>query len=401
MKIITSGILTVTLVALVITAAAQESGYPPQRGIPAGDTTSKRLGAVRRDINAALVNLNKAPKDIHGGFVEKAIADAIHALSDLTKGLDYIAAHPESDSTGSWPNGGAMPSPLPQLPGSGQGADPSLFAAYNNLRTAFFDFLTGSEVHPYQIGEIGGNRDTIRTDISKAASDLIAGLDYARSQPASATSGKAELIINGDFETPSAPVNGSNANNNLIVKTSDGGEPAGFGWRVRSGSAFAPAGPVVLREGYTNTVQGRTMAFGGSAAEGHQWLDLVGGGSGSTTGSSISQIIATTAGRAYTLSFAYANSPYPASPQSGRTTPHPFSATVTVKDTANDTDLTAPQTFAHETSTATDYHWDQSAVTFTAQSSRTTIQFKAGYISGGFDGMFLDSISVKPAAPKP
>ena len=65
---------------------ALQAGYPPLRGIPADDTTTKRLAAVRRDLASALGNLSNAPKDIHGGFVEKA-------TSDINQALDYVAGN--------------------------------------------------------------------------------------------------------------------------------------------------------------------------------------------------------------------------------------------------------------------------------------------------------------------
>ena len=382
--------------------------YPPARGIPENDTATKRLDAVQNYLRSALVALEKTSASRFAGYVEKSTADTRQALADTAAGLDYLRSHPEADPWSSWTQfdsmNGREPDPLPPTPRSvgtvygrggaseivpGPGIDPNAVAALNALHAGWDAFRTGPGVKPYQVGDIGGYRNRIRDDISSAVSHLIAGFDLASASATVAPNG--ERIVNGSFESPVAPANGPNANTNLMVRTSEGSEPAGLGWRVHSGSPFAVAGPIIVHQGYTNAAQ--AVSFTASAYDGSQWLDFTGGGSGSTSGASISQIIATTPGEQYALTFAVANSPFPAA----RGGPHSFSATVTIKD-SNNRDLISPGTISHNSSTPSDYRWERvGPIVFKAEGTSTIIEFKADYIANGLDGLFLDGISIKPS----
>ena len=291
------------ITASAATIPVAENNYPPQRGIPTDDTTAKRLAAVQRDLRTAADALAQADRAPHGGFVEKALADVNQALADVDKGFDYLDSHPGENSTNAWGGNGRMPDPLRPLPNyaggnlNGRGprasrgfvpeGDSHLIAAYPALRAADRDMMTGPEVTPYQIGEIGGQREAIRRDLAQTVIDLVAALDFAHAaahSPASPAS-DGELVINGGFEIPSAAAPSPQGvirspSASLSVGTSDGNEPAGFGWRVKSGSAFAPGGPIVIHQGFGNAFQG--IHLDAPAYDGQQWLDLVGGGSGAT-----------------------------------------------------------------------------------------------------------------------
>jgi len=413
-------LIAVTLIAVLCTVmisvgqrrggpAAAAAVYPPVRGIPENDTATKRLDAVQTDLKSALDALTKTPTSRFSGFVEKSIADTQNALADVAAGLNYLRSHPEADPWQSWTQfdtmNGREPDPLPPTPRNvgivygrggaqeivpGPGIDPNAVAALNALHAGWDAFRTGPGTKPYQVGDIGGYRNKIRDDISGAVSHLIAGFDLANAPTTVGPDG--ERVVNGSFESPVAPANGPIANNNLMVRTTEGSEPAGLGWRVQSGSPFAVAGPILVRQGYTNAAQ--AVSFSASAYEGSQWLDLTGGGSGSTSGASISQIIATTPGQQYALTFAGANSPFPAA----RGGPHPFSAIVTIQDSVNNRELISPWTMSHSSSTPSDYRWERiGPIVFKAASASTMIQFKADYIANGLDGLFLDGVSIKPS----
>ena len=180
--------------------------------------------------------------------------------------------------------------------------------------------------------------------------------------------------------------------------TSDGNEPAGFGWRVKSGSDFAPGGPIVIHQGFGNAFQG--IHLDAPAYDGQQWLDLVGGGSGATPARpSRKSCPPPPAGSMFLPSPMRTTPSRPPRraeclPQIPIRFPPPLASR-----TPRGTDLIPPLTITHETATVTDYHWTTSGpVNFTAQSSSTSLQFKANYLPRSFTGLFLDGISVKPVS---
>jgi Protein of unknown function (DUF642)/PEP-CTERM motif len=185
---------------------------------------------------------------------------------------------------------------------------------------------------------------------------------------------RADLIINGSFESPSATSSGK------INEIFPGSEPVGFDWTVNSGTVE------IVQQGYT-TPQGQT--FSGPAFDGVQFLDLDGISAGS-----ISQTFVTTAGTLYELSFAYANNPFRNNPfDSGDP-----SATVKVFDTGTNADL-ASLSISHNTSTGSDYQWTSSGqIDFIAEGSSTTLSFISNDAAGSDGGILLDAVSVNAAA---
>ena len=377
-----------------------------------GDTLLNRLAALRADVEAARTALSQAPKPVHGGFVEKTLADVDRTLADVGKAVDYVHAHPEIDPLSAWMADdsmrGAMAKTPPVLPlyagrsGVRRGqyfvqksaaANSNLTVAYAALHDAWFEFSSARpEVKPYQVGDIGGFRNTIRADLTQAEADLIAGLDYAHAPATPGANG--ELVVNGDFEKVPTPTGGNIANRNLALWFQDGNEPAGFGWRVSTVNSFQLGDVTVFHQGYVESGPGRTTSYPAPAADGQQFLALT---CASDSSSAIVQILPTIPGQQYTLTFAYANNPFASAPGVDPTRGTPHAATVTIKDTADGGDLIKPFDFSHDTATAVDYHWVHAdPITFTAKSTRTTLQFTANY--HGHDCVFLDSISIKPAA---
>ena len=192
---------------------------PPAK-FKAGDTLIFRLAAQKDDLQKALAAINLAAKPVHGGFVEKAIADikcldrrqrqGPASTSTRTRRSTPVSAWHADDTMG-----GAMAKSRAAIareygtqlplgwglyhPTFSLGVDTHMTEAYAEVANAVREFSNvAPEMKPYQIGDMGGFRDLIRADLAKAAEDMIAGLDYARSPKT--TSANGELVINGDFE---------------------------------------------------------------------------------------------------------------------------------------------------------------------------------------------------------
>jgi hypothetical protein len=279
---------------------------------------------------------------------------------------------------------------------AGAGVDQNLIDAVDGLR------LTGIEManmtDPYDLADMGGNRDLIRDDMRNAVAHIVAAMEFARDPIKRPASPDSELVVNGGFEDVQAQTRGRAATSGHQVIT-EYGMDTGLGWRVTNANTFQRGAVTLLHEGYSYTSGATTNVFAGPAYEGHQWLDLSGG----TAAGCASQILPTEAGKTYVLNFAYANSPFPplAGSGPGNFGPmHPISITVTVKDTASDADLIQPLKLSHDTSTSTDYYWSKAGpISFVAKGDLTTLQFTPNYDARSMDGMFLDAVSVK-AAPK-
>ncbi len=382
-----------------------------------GDTLELRLLAMKADLNVSLGMLKQAPTAPFAGLIEKAMANVNQALVDSDKGLAYVAANPALNSTWGWTDlklaHGAMPKPMPTIPNwvgqnygrspgvselvnSGQGADQHLVDALNALRQAAVEFSNvHPEMNPYEVGAMDGVRDNIRADISNAVGNILAALDFAHTPIKRPALPEAELVVDGDFEAvPATTTNRSGTSWQRSVMA--GESPTGFGWQVTTGKTFQQGSVTLLHEGFVATSGATTIKSDGLAFSGHQWLDLAGRDAGC-----LSQILPTEVGKTYVLKFAFANSPFPPAGSAGRGDfgpVHPLSATLSIKDTASDADLIAPRSIRHEP--LTDYHWqDSGPITFTAQGPYSILQFTPEYTSRGYDGIFLDAVSVKAAIP--
>lgn len=182
-------------------------------------------------------------------------------------------------------------------------------------------------------------------------------------------------VVNGSFEVPAT----GDAN---IIEVSPGNEPAGFTWRVNSGTVE------IIHQGYTDPA---SQVFAGPAFDSAQYLDLDGISPGS-----ISQTISTTPGGEYALVFEYANNPF----RNGASDTGNPSMAVRVVDAATNAGL-ASATFSHNTSTGTDFDWTPSdSIDFFATGSTTVVEFDSGDAPGSDEGIFLDAISVMPV-PEP
>ncbi len=181
---------------------------------------------------------------------------------------------------------------------------------------------------------------------------------------ASIAASYANQLTNGSFETP------------VIASASFldfgvGGEPPGLTWSVTTNTV--------------DIVSNGVFGWTGTAADGNQWLDLV--GFGSTGG--IEQSFTTTPDRQYTLSFAYANNPGPG-------VPVPVSAEVTV---TNGAATLLDQSISHGTSTTSNFDWTTFSMTFTANGTSALLAFDET-VGGANGGVFLDAASINPSVPE-
>jgi hypothetical protein len=194
-----------------------------------------------------------------------------------------------------------------------------------------------------------------------------------------AHSAQADLITNGSFEVPTVP------GGPQFLDIAPGAEPAGFGWRVTSGTVDVGLGGGFFPPAFIGT----------------QFLDLDG-----FTPGTISQSFPTTSGTTYDLSFAYANNPYTGAPASACVPPStascatiPAHATTTIVDAGTGTELITPLMLTHSNSTVPDANWTLSGeIAFVAEGTMTTLAFASDDPSNSNGGIFLDAISVNAAS---
>jgi hypothetical protein len=173
--------------------------------------------------------------------------------------------------------------------------------------------------------------------------------------PASASA--ADLVTNGGFEDPYI----TNACCNTV--------PADAlpGWKVESGNV--------------NVVNGTFASSAGNLAfAGEQYLDLVGqGGIGS-----ISQIVSTVAGQAYTLTFAFSHNLF-----SGLAS---ASASFAIEGLNG--------IITHVGGSNANLNWVTYSGSFVASGSSATLNF-TNLTGAGNEGIFLDAVSISAAVPEP
>jgi hypothetical protein len=184
-----------------------------------------------------------------------------------------------------------------------------------------------------------------------------------------APSSAQNLIGNGGFEEPMTAPSG-------ILPIYPSSNYPQFAWQVQAGNVE------IFRQGYSNGI----YVFNGPPHSGLQVLDLDGVNPGV-----ISQTIATTTGRQYMLTFAYANNPY-------LQFVGPAQAEVSIRDVTSGADVATPYVIAHDSSSATAYDWTLSSVTFTAISASTEVKFRSLNPSSSTSGILLDSVAVTDIA---
>jgi hypothetical protein len=186
---------------------------------------------------------------------------------------------------------------------------------------------------------------------------------------------KADLIVNGSFETPIVP-NGSFSNFSQ-------GSSALTGWTV-----FGAAGGVSIVSG-TFVQNGVTF----NAEDGTQWLDLTGDGTNSNEG--VSQAVTTTVGHLYELSYWVGNT----------TGGSIFGTTSTVLVSLNGVPTL---TSTNSNADSTGLNWEQFTYTFVAGASTITLAFQNGDPpsdnSNGLDNVVLTDLGpagISGVAPEP
>ena len=174
---------------------------------------------------------------------------------------------------------------------------------------------------------------------------------------------RANLIVNGGFETPKVVANGI----------------------VEYGALNTALNPWVIVAGSVDLVSNGFWA----AYEGNQSLDL----NGSNSGTIVQQFSVTPENR-YTLTFQYANDPTRAN----------YTATANVLVFSDPTDPEVNQSISHKDSVRTNsdtMKYVGFSTTFTADAASMSLEFKSTF--AGANGIVLDAVSIVPAraAPEP
>ena len=177
----------------------------------------------------------------------------------------------------------------------------------------------------------------------------------------------ANLLVNGGFEAPAI---------GTFFQNFASGSTGIPGWTV---DAFTPSGG---SGGNVDIVDGAFTPGGPSpAAEGSQFLDLVGFGAVG----SIYQTFSTVAGQAYSLNFSYSHNLFGGSPSQ--------SASFALYNGIFSGGLAPIQTVTHSTGTASNLDWRTRTFSFVAAGSQSTVAF--GTRSGTDNaGLLLDGVSV-------
>jgi hypothetical protein len=131
------------------------------------------LKVARTALESAQSDLAKATTNNKGGYVERARTDISNALDLLNQGIDFASLHPEIDKT--------PPAPAPPLTadlkaargGGGAGQAPNLRSALSSVKTAF------DELQQSPGDDFGGTRVKLNSELQNAATDLVAGINYA------------------------------------------------------------------------------------------------------------------------------------------------------------------------------------------------------------------------------
>lgn len=195
-----------------------------------------------------------------------------------------------------------------------------------------------------------------------------------------ASQAKADLIVDGDFATPTVGAGGFDAYHNGDMF----GGPGNNAW-----TATGPNVAVAVLSG-TYSEPGITFNSQGSSANN---ADLT--GNNTVTGTGLSQTIATTASTAYTLTF------WLGVADSQPTSNNYSAAAILSLQIAGGT----PTSYTNSSLTQGSVNWVQETVPFTATSSSTTLSFLTGEGNPNVNYIGLDNVSVNPtvapAVPEP
>lgn len=196
---------------------ATRSG-PPATSAPAiatnKETATSRLLAMKTALESVLEILQKVRLNPEGQFLDDPMADIKYALENVSKGLDFVKAHPENDVLYVRPGGAYWPDMIMKN-GAGLGGDPTE-AAFPTLRTGETTlvksesaFLNGEPSSTHLImNTLGGLRDSIlrgadtadakivkwTMDFSRRGNPRYAGESQAPPPPSHLTKGKGGSI---------------------------------------------------------------------------------------------------------------------------------------------------------------------------------------------------------------
>ncbi len=151
---------------------------PPPLPAAPSPTASARLEVAQKNLTAAAAALARGHANLYGGYVEKAGVAVHQALADVAAATAYLKEHPGENTLPAGPapedKTKIVPTLFPEMeriPGI------NLMEANLALNLALVEFLNnpGRSYHGPVIGDLGGFRAKIMTDINQASAALVAG----------------------------------------------------------------------------------------------------------------------------------------------------------------------------------------------------------------------------------
>ncbi len=155
------------------------SGLAPALISNLGPTAQGRLTTAQRALDEALAALNRATGSKAEPMFEVAARNVNLARAHIVDALAFLQAHPELNALPPGPDNSAeIPAYRPVSIPSNSGKVPSLnlLSAVEELNTALSQFLNNPSTTSRTpvIGDLGGFREKISSDISHAAAGVIA-----------------------------------------------------------------------------------------------------------------------------------------------------------------------------------------------------------------------------------
>ena len=169
-------LLAVVLAGLSPVGRMTAAAPPPRAAATAMlEHAAAPLAAAQRALDQAIESLSKASTDNKGGFVELARADLEEARLNVANCLAFVTTHPELNSQAAAPSSeiSAISARVSDFNvASRPNHAPNLRIALSLLQTAL------AYLQQTPAGERYGSRDRAIASISRAVSDLIAGINY-------------------------------------------------------------------------------------------------------------------------------------------------------------------------------------------------------------------------------
>ncbi len=203
------------------------SGRKPPQPLPQpAPTAQARLEAAKTFLETAQTGLNKTTNGDYGEFIDQAKEDVGNALTKIRAALAYVKEHPEENKlkNGPSPAEDGLPKPV-ALPSTNRVPGVNILTAANALNAAL-NQLINNPATDYKgpiLGDLGGSRAKIMTDIAGAATKVSSAIQHAaeveakrRQNPNSKTGGTLQF---GQESAPTSAIGPEKAWPNIFAST--------------------------------------------------------------------------------------------------------------------------------------------------------------------------------------